>query len=44
MTIFRLPSFEDGESMTVDSKTALFGRVACTYRSFRSSPPGADWW
>jgi hypothetical protein len=31
MTIFRLVSFEDGRSITVDSTTALFGRVAATY-------------
>ena len=32
MTIFRLVSFEEGRSITVDSRTRLFGRVACTYR------------
>ena len=41
MTMFRLVSFEEGRSITVDSLTTLFGRVACTYRvvsvdSFRS--------
>jgi hypothetical protein len=32
MTIFRLVSFEDGSSITLDSTTGLFGRVVCTYR------------
>jgi hypothetical protein len=31
MSIFRLVSFEDGVSITLDSNTALFGRVAGTY-------------
>ena len=31
MTIFRLASFEDGRSITVDSSTMAFGRVAVTY-------------
>jgi hypothetical protein len=31
-TIFRLVSFEHGRSITIDSNTALFGRVAGTYR------------
>jgi hypothetical protein len=31
MTIFRLVSFENGRSITVDSNTAAFGRVAVTY-------------
>ena len=31
MTIFRLVSFEEGRSITLDSTTALFGRVAVTY-------------
>lgn len=31
-TIFRLVSFEYGRSITIDSNTALFGRVAGTYR------------
>jgi hypothetical protein len=30
--IFRLVSFEAGRSITLDSSTALFGRVALTYR------------
>jgi hypothetical protein len=32
MTIFRLVSFERDRSITVDSTTAIFGRVAVTYR------------
>jgi hypothetical protein len=32
MTIFRLVSFQAGSWVTLDSTTALFGRVACTYR------------
>jgi hypothetical protein len=32
MRIFRLASFEDGHSITLDSTTALFGRVVVTYR------------
>lgn len=32
MTIFRLMEFEEGRSITVLSRTRLFGRVACTYR------------
>jgi len=32
MTIFRLISYEDGRSITLDSTTALFGRVATTYQ------------
>jgi hypothetical protein len=32
MRIFRLVSFERGRSITVDSTTGLFGRVAVTYR------------
>ena len=32
MRIFRLASFEDGRSITLDSTTALFGRVVVTYR------------
>lgn len=31
-TIFRLHSFEPGRSITLDSTTSLFGRVALTYR------------
>ena len=31
MRIFRLVSFENGRSITLDSTTALFGRVATTY-------------
>ena len=31
-TIFRLVHFEDGRSITLASDTALFGRVAGTYR------------
>ena len=31
MTIFRLVSFEEGRSITLDSTTAVFGRVAGTY-------------
>jgi hypothetical protein len=31
MTIFRLVSFEEGRSITLDSKTAAFGRVAVSY-------------
>jgi hypothetical protein len=31
-TIFRLVHFEDGRSITLSSDTALFGRVAGTYR------------
>ncbi len=30
--IFRLVSFEEGSSITLDSTTRLFGRVAVTYR------------
>jgi len=30
--IFRLVSFEDGTSITLDSTTALFGRVVITYK------------
>jgi hypothetical protein len=32
MRIFRLASFEDGYSITLDSTTAMFGRVVVTYR------------
>jgi hypothetical protein len=32
MTIFRLVAFEEGCSITLKSTTALFGRVAATYR------------
>ena len=32
MTIFGLVGFEEGRSITLDSTTALFGRVAVTYR------------
>ncbi len=32
MTIFHLISFEEGRSMTVDSTTVVFGRVAVTYK------------
>ena len=32
MAIFRVVSFEAGRSITLDSNTRLFGRVACTYR------------
>jgi hypothetical protein len=39
MTIFRLVSFEEGCSITLDSVTALFGRVVCTYRV---APSGAN--
>jgi hypothetical protein len=38
-TIFRLVSFELGQSITIDSTTTLFGRVACTYRV---SPVGPE--
>jgi hypothetical protein len=38
MTIFRLASFEEGRSVTLDSTTALFGRVVCTYRVVPISP------
>ena len=31
MSIFRLVSFEEGRSLTLDSTSALFGRVAGTY-------------
>jgi len=31
MTIFRLVSFEENRSVTLDSTTILFGRVVCTY-------------
>ncbi|MGH3475249.1 MAG: hypothetical protein ACRD0R_03375 [Acidimicrobiales bacterium] len=31
MTIFRLASFEDGHSITLDSGSALFGRFVVTY-------------
>jgi len=31
MTIFHLVSFEDGRSITVDSTSSSFGRVAVTY-------------
>jgi len=31
MTIFRLVSFEPGRSITVDSETAVFGRVVASY-------------
>jgi hypothetical protein len=31
MTIFRLVSFDQGRSITLDSNTGLFGRVAGTY-------------
>ncbi len=31
MSIFRLVSFEEGRSITLDSTTVLFGRVATTY-------------
>ena len=31
MTIFRLASFEEGRSITLDSTTVLFGRVVTTY-------------
>ena len=33
MRIFRLVSFEQGRSITLDSVTALFGHVAMTYRA-----------
>ena len=36
--IFRLMSFEEGSSITLDSTTRLFGRVAMTYRV----SPGSD--
>ena len=32
VAMFRLADFEDGRSITLDSNTALFGRVAGTYR------------
>jgi hypothetical protein len=32
MRIFRLASFEEGRSITLDSITPLFGRVVVTYR------------
>ena len=31
MTIFRLVAFEPGRSITIDSETAVFGRVVATY-------------
>jgi hypothetical protein len=31
--IFRLTSFEEGRSITLDSNTLWFGRVVCTYRT-----------
>ena len=37
-TIFRLVSFEPGRSITIDSTTAVFGRVAITYRVLPVSP------
>src|SRR5256885_7618584 len=36
--IFRLVSFEAGRSITLDSSTALFGRVALTYRVTATEP------
>jgi hypothetical protein len=38
MTIFRLVSFEEGSSITFDSTTAVFGRVAGTYRVTAAGP------
>jgi hypothetical protein len=38
MTIFRLATFEEGRSVTLDVTTTLFGRVACTYRVVPSAP------
>lgn len=38
MTIFRLASFERGRSVTLDTTTALFGRVVCTYRVLPTTP------
>jgi hypothetical protein len=32
MSIFRLESFEEGRSITLDSTTPLFGRVAVTHQ------------
>jgi len=32
MTMFRLVSFEEGQSITLDSTTGLFGRVVVTYK------------
>ena len=37
--IFRLVHFETGRSITLDSKTAVFGRVVMTYRA---EPTSAD--
>jgi hypothetical protein len=39
-TIFRLASFEPDRSMTIDSTTVLFGRVAITYRVLPVAPDG----
>jgi hypothetical protein len=33
MTIFRLASFDEASSITLDSTTSLFGRVVVTYRA-----------
>ncbi len=48
MTIFRLVSFEDGRSITLDSNSALFGRVAGTYlvapKGLRRMSPGREAW
>lgn len=38
MTIFRLADFEDGRSITLESSTAVFGRVAVTYTVVPSGP------
>jgi hypothetical protein len=36
MTIFRLVSYEEGRSITLDSTTGLFGRVVTTYKALPS--------
>jgi hypothetical protein len=38
MTIFRVASFEEGRSVTLDATTTLFGRVVCTYRVLPTAP------
>jgi hypothetical protein len=38
MVIFRLSSFEEDRSITLDSTTAPFGRVVCTYRVVPTAP------
>ncbi len=39
MSIFRLAEFEPGRSITLTSRTSLFGEIACTYR-VRELAPG----